>query len=140
VDSIGFGPITIVTLATDGSVEVQDVCRIAGDGANASPVSVLTHDLDAMVDDPRYREVFDASVHLPAACLACEWQFACGGGHIASRWSQQRGFDNPSVYCADFKQLFAHIHARVSGTLYLDAVKETIDEHDGRDQRGGIDH
>jgi uncharacterized protein len=128
VDAIGFGPVTIVTLTTDGSIEVHDVCRIAEDGSNNSPVSVLTHDLDDMLEDPRWRQVFDASVNLPEACRACEWQYACGGGHVASRWSTERGFDNPSVYCDDYKKFFAHAHSRVVGSLFVEPVEATSEE------------
>jgi uncharacterized protein len=118
VDSIGYGPITIITLLTDGSIQVQDVCRIAGDGSIVSPVNVLTHDLEDIHDDPLWREVWDASIKLAEPCHGCEWLHACGGGHIASRWSEDRRFDNPSVYCDDFKAILSHFWKRVESTLY----------------------
>jgi uncharacterized protein len=122
VDSIGFGPITIITLTTDGNLQVQDVCRIAGDGSIVTPVNVLTHDLEAIHDDPLWREVWAASTSLAPECRTCPWQHSCGGGHIASRWSDERRFDNPSVYCEDFKQIMSHYWARVAPTLFLEPI------------------
>ena len=51
IESIGFGPVGAATVCTDGAVEVQDVCRIAGSGSTASPVNVLTHEIDAIQRD-----------------------------------------------------------------------------------------
>ncbi|HEY2302546.1 MAG TPA: radical SAM protein [Acidimicrobiales bacterium] len=125
VDSIGYGPITIVTLLTDGSIQVQDVCRIAGDGSIVSPVNVLSHPLEAIHDDPLWREVWDASINLAEPCRGCKWLHACGGGHIASRWSDERRFDNPSVYCEDFKTILSHYWRRVEPTLYYEPIPAT---------------
>jgi uncharacterized protein len=126
VDSIGYGPITIVTLVTDGSIEVQDVCRIAGSGSTKSPLNVFTHDFDDVRRDPQWRAINAASLQLAEECQSCEWQYACGGGHIASRWSAERGYDNPSVYCTDFKQIFEHLRRRVEPTLSVEAVSARV--------------
>jgi len=41
-------------------------------------------------------------------CRRCEFASACNGGFIPFRYSAQRGFDNPSVYCSDTKKFFAY--------------------------------
>jgi uncharacterized protein len=45
------------------------------------------------------------------------------GGHLAQRWSKERGFDNPSVYCDSWKRIFDHIWARIAPTLIVDVEK-----------------
>ena len=119
-DTIGLGPIDTVTLMPDGSLEALDVLRIAGAGATASRLNVRTHALQDVQDDPVWREAYHASLRLPAVCEACELHDACGGGHLAQRWSPARRFDNPSVYCESWKRIFEHIWQRIAPTLVLE--------------------
>jgi uncharacterized protein len=42
-------------------------------------------------------------------CQDCPVVQICRGGQHAHRFSPERGFDNPSVYCADWYKLIAHI-------------------------------
>jgi uncharacterized protein len=70
--------------------------------------------------DPRWRDAFEASTHLSETCLQCEYLDACGGGHLAQRWSPERKYDNPSVYCESWKQIFDHLWRRISPTLVLE--------------------
>jgi uncharacterized protein len=120
--SIGYGPVTTVTLLTDGTLEALDVCRIAGSGVTGGRWNILSHDLEEIVRDPAWNEIFRASLDLAPLCRACDLRSACGGGHIASRWSTERRFDNPSVYCEDYKAIFGHIWKRVAPTLYTEAA------------------
>ena len=118
-DTIGWGPIETVTLMTDGSLEPLDVLRIAGDGSTSSNSSVFTNALQDVKDDWRWRQAYDASMNLCETCRQCEYMDACGGGHLAQRWSSERQFDNPSVYCESWKRIFEHTWRRVSPTLTL---------------------
>lgn len=119
--SIGGGPITSATLLTDGSLEALDTLRTAGTGATRSQLNIRNHPLQAVVDDPLWREARYASTNLPSTCRACERVGVCGGGHIASRWSVARRFDNPSVYCADILSIVEHVWDRIYPTLYYEA-------------------
>ena len=51
---------------------------------------------------------------LPAACRGCVERDTCGGGYLPHRYSRDRGFDNPSVWCADLLRLFGHIRGRMA--------------------------
>jgi uncharacterized protein len=121
-DTIGFGPIDTVTLMTDGSLEPLDVLRIAGNGSTASNSNVRANALQDVQADPRWRSAFEASTRLCDTCLQCEYLDACGGGHLAQRWSSERKFDNPSVYCESWKRIFDHIWNRIAPTLIVDFV------------------
>jgi uncharacterized protein len=119
-DTIGLGPVETVTLMADGSLEPLDVLRIAGDGSTASKINVRSNAIKEVRDDPVWREAYEASTHLCDTCLKCEYLDACGGGHLAQRWSAERRFDNPSVYCDSWKRIFGHIWQRIAPTLALE--------------------
>jgi uncharacterized protein len=119
-DTIGLGPIYTVTLMTDGALEALDVLRIAGAGSTASNANVRDNALQDVQNDPIWREAFHASMNLAEVCRKCELLDSCGGGHLAQRWSPQRRFDNPSVYCESWKRIFDHIWRRVAPTLVLE--------------------
>ena len=119
-DTIGLGVVETVTLMTDGSLEPLDVLRIAGDGSTATKMNVFSHALQDMQEDPRWLAAFRAGLDLAEPCRKCEFLDACGGGHLAQRWSPERQFDNPSVYCDSWKRIFTHLWARISPTLVVD--------------------
>ena len=121
-DTIGLGPIDTVTLMPDGSLEPLDVLRIAGNGSTASKTHVNSHAIQDVVHDPVWREAFEASTSLCETCQKCEYLDACGGGHLAQRWSAERRFDNPSVYCESWKRIFAHIWERIAPTLTVEVA------------------
>jgi uncharacterized protein len=125
-ESIGYGPTSTATLLTDGSLEPLDVLRTAGYGFTSTTYDVFSNDLQDVENDPLYQEVMNASLTLAPECEACEYKFACGGGHIASRWSAANRFNNPSVYCSDFKEIFSHAWGRVNSDLVVDYASGSI--------------
>jgi uncharacterized protein len=44
----------------------------------------------------------------PRACAGCPERSTCAGGYLPHRFSESDQFDNPSVWCADILELFAH--------------------------------
>jgi uncharacterized protein len=125
-ESIGYGPVTTLTMLTDGALEPLDVLRTARFAITTTDLNIRTHSLQDIQRDPLWREIRDASIHLAPVCEACEYRLACGGGHIASRWSRERRYDNPSVYCSDFKAIFSHAWQRMLPDLYLDKGDEKV--------------
>jgi uncharacterized protein len=123
-ESIGYRPVTTFTLLTDGSLEPLDVLRTAGTNATATSYDIFNHDLQAIQFDPLWREVRDAALTLAPVCEKCVYKSACGGGHIASRWSNVNRYNNPSVYCDDIKDIFGHIWQRIANDISQD---ETVD-------------
>jgi uncharacterized protein len=120
-DSLGHKPVTLVTMLTDGSLEPDDVLRIAGDGSTRTRMNIFEHGFHAIQADPLWREVYEASTTLPSKCQRCPYVQACGGGHIASRWSKSRRYDNPSVYCEDIKDILRHIWSRMLPDLHVES-------------------
>lgn len=118
-DSCGYGPVHTLTLLTDGSLEPLDVLRIRGDGSTSTDMNVFENKFQDVMHDPVWMEAFDASLNLCTTCRKCEFLDPCGGGHLAHRWSSERGYDNPSVYCESWKSIFTHAWSRISPTLYF---------------------
>jgi uncharacterized protein len=119
-DTIGLVRIDTVTLMPDGTLEPLDVLRIAGDGSTKTEISVFNNALQEIQLDSRWREAFNASLNVCETCRNCEYLDSCGGGHLSTRWSSDRRFDNPSVYCESYKRIFSHIWARISPTLVVE--------------------
>lgn len=50
---------------------------------------------------------------LPKSCLNCKIKHICGGGRINERFSEENGFDNPTIYCNDIKLIVSHIQNKL---------------------------
>lgn len=114
-------PVTLVTMLTDGSLEPNDVLRTAGDASTRTRVNIFEHDFHAIQADPLWREVYEASTTLASKCQSCPFVQACGGGDIASRWSQSRRYDNPTVYCEDMKDILRHMWKRMLPDIHVES-------------------
>lgn len=121
-DTIGLGPIDTITLMPDGSLEPLDVLRIAGNGSTATKTHVSSNAIKDVHNDPVWEEAYEASTRLCETCQKCEFLDACGGGHLAQRWSTERRFDNPSVYCESWKRILGHMWDRIAPTLSVEVA------------------
>lgn len=116
---VGGAPLATVSVRTDGGIEPHDVLRIGGHRQVDTGLNVMTHPLRAVLANPVWREAFDASVTLSAECRRCSLATTCGGGYVIHRFSEQRRYDNPSVYCSDLKSIYAHVGQRISQDLFV---------------------
>ena len=106
-DQFGNNPLGIVFVEADGDIEGLDFLRVCGDGAAALGLSVLRDDFEHIAEASRLhgRAIFEG-LRLPSACVECPERETCGGGCLPHRYSLDRGFDNPSIWCADIIRLF----------------------------------
>ena len=118
-ESIGLGPIYTVTLMTDGTLEPLDVLRITGKSNTITAFNVFSHELEDIKKDPLWQEIFYAGAKPCETCRSCEFYYACGGGPVSSRWSKTSRFDNPSVYCSDYKRIIEHIWNQIGKRISL---------------------
>lgn len=105
----GVEPKGLVTIATDGAFEAVDQIKSSFDGAEYTGLDVFTHTLDDVVAHESSQARITGMDALSPVCVACEHVLECGGGYFPHRYSEQTGYQNPSVYCADYKILFTHI-------------------------------
>jgi uncharacterized protein len=112
-EAAGLEPSDLVVIETDGTYEQADSLKTAFDGAPATGFDVLHHDLDVVAGHPGIGARQRGLAGLCATCQACPVVTSCGGGLYAHRFRSGHGFDNPSVFCADLKELITGIRQAI---------------------------
>ena len=126
-------PLRFVFIETDGEIEILDVLRTSSSGITDTGLNVLRNDFQQLADVSRFHsDVVFKGVPIPTGCGSCIEKSTCSGGYLPHRYSRDRGFDNPSVWCADLLKLFAHVRERLGVTveetqLRRDALAELVD-------------
>lgn len=110
---IGPDPDDLVVIESDGAIEQHDALKSTVDGGSATGMTVMTHSLD----DVLAHEAWSRVPALGPECRRCLEVAVCGGGLRAHRFDPARGFDRPSVYCADLFALIRHVRARLTRDL-----------------------
>ena len=101
----------ILIIDTDGTITKNDTLKSTSDGADRynEPWSVHSHSLEEIARTATFREHVEMQHPTARQCLRCPELSVCGGGMPLYRWSDERGFDNPSVYCTDHLFLISHV-------------------------------
>jgi uncharacterized protein len=103
-----------LVVETDGSIEALDALRVCESGINRSGLNILRNGFDDLrAGLPLVYRAVHEGFPLSPICEACHEKAICGGGYLPHRYSRARGFDNPSVWCADILKLLAHIRRRI---------------------------
>lgn len=118
-EGVGYSPVELCTVMTDGSVEAHDVLRIAGDGVTRTTFNIFEHAIDDVRNEPHWKAAREASINLCEQCRRCAFRDACGGGYLPHRFSKENGYDNPSVYCDDLYATFEHIRSALESHVYV---------------------
>ncbi|HEX2745569.1 MAG TPA: FxsB family cyclophane-forming radical SAM/SPASM peptide maturase [Streptosporangiaceae bacterium] len=100
----------VLVIETDGSWEQPDSMKTAHHGAAATAMRVTEQTVDDVSRHPQIAARQGGIDALCATCRACPVVRICGGGLYAHRYGPG-GFDNPSVYCADLKELITKVIA-----------------------------
>ena len=104
-EAIGLDPVDLVVVETDGTWEQSDALKVAYHGAAATGFNVFDNPVDAVLAHPGIANRHQGRTGLCRTCQACPVVQRCGGGLFAHRYRSGTDFDNPSVYCADLKEL-----------------------------------
>lgn len=115
-DGVGLTNYGVLIVDTDGSVTKNDTLKSSFDGADRfrEPWSVHTHRFIDVLRTVEFAEYHAMQRPSSPTCLACPELSICGGGMTLHRWSAQRGYNNPSVYCQDQKLLIRRIREEVA--------------------------
>ena len=135
-EGVGYNPVELCTVMTDGSVEPHDVLRIAGDGFTRTTFNVFDHPLDEVRNEPHWQAARDASINLAAKCRSCKFMNACGGGYLPHRFSKTNGYDNPSVYCDDLYAMFENMQTVVERSPLCEKARRRAGRNARRDGPG----
>jgi uncharacterized protein len=118
-EGVGYQAVELCTVVTDGTVEAHDVLRIAGEGTSETTFNIFDHALDEVRNEPRWKAARDASINLAAKCRQCKYMNVCGGGYLPHRFSKDKGYDNPSVYCDDLYAMYENMDEVLQQHLYV---------------------
>lgn len=116
-ESLGLEPVGLVVIETDGTLEQVDSLKAAYDGAAATGFDVFHDTLDTAAGHPGFAARRNGLTDLCETCRQCPVVGACGGGLRTHRFRTDgqtgaAGFDHPSVYCADLKELIMGIRTQ----------------------------
>lgn len=130
LDSMGYGALSTLVVLTDGKIEPNDVLRISGSDATTTDMSVFSNSLQDVTQDLVWQNAYKSSLQLSEVCQQCEYKTLCGGGHLAHRWSRERGYDNPSVYCDDYQSIYKHMWQLVAPNILIKSEQKVISLYD----------
>ena len=100
----------IVVVQSDGTVSIDDSLMPIGKWRTEIKTLHLNEvSLSEHVNSEAHRTIYRALVNVADACRSCVWLSICGGGSLENRWSSERQFDNPSVFCDGLKLFFGHV-------------------------------
>lgn len=101
----------ILTVETDGSISKNDTLKNSYEGADRfiNCWSITDHSLIDVICSQAYSDYVAAQAPTHPTCRECPILRACGGGMVLHRWSEEKRYNNPSVYCHDQQFLIGHI-------------------------------
>ena len=103
-------PNHIIVLQSDGTLKLDDSYIPASEWREGAPVvSIFDVELGDYLENPVFSEIFAMQETPPSQCESCRWVRICRGGDIENRWSSERKFDNPSVFCEGLKSFYSHV-------------------------------
>ncbi|MFG2994401.1 radical SAM/SPASM protein FxsBH, inactivated beta-hydroxylase extension form [Streptomyces sp. NPDC048257] len=113
-ESLGLAPTDLVVVETDGSLEQVDSLKSAFEGAAATGFNVFDHAFDQVAAHPGVRARQLGLAGVSDSCRRCPVVRSCGGGLYTHRYRDRNGFDNPSVYCTDLRELVDGVEGRTA--------------------------
>jgi uncharacterized protein len=99
----------VAVIESNGAIEVVDSLRACYEGITRNDINVHTHGIEALIDTPLFEVYYHSHQMVAEKCLNCPVYDFCGGGFLGNRFSYERGFDNPTIYCKDYIKLISHI-------------------------------
>lgn len=106
-EGVGTADYGILVIEPDGTVDKNDTLKVAGAGADHFDRrwSVFENGFDEILGSDEFLAYYRQQRPVSAACAGCPDLGVCGGGMVAHRWSAARGYDNPTIFCADQRHL-----------------------------------
>jgi uncharacterized protein len=118
IETFGNRPPLYAFVETDGDIEGLDNLYVCRDRLTRIGLNVRKNDFREMLDsDTIHRQAIFEGMPLAHECMSCDERETCAGGYLPHRYSHDRGFDNPSVWCQDLLKLFAHLRMRLGVTV-----------------------
>ncbi|AXT62760.1 radical SAM protein [Aquimarina sp. AD10] len=114
----------VVVVESDGSIEVVDSLRACFEGITRNEINVYKNNLEDLFEDKTFQIYYRAHDNVAEQCLNCPVFDICGGGFLGHRYSNENGFDNPTMYCKDMVRLISFIQNDILNSLPEDVVQQ----------------
>jgi uncharacterized protein len=124
-EALGLAPCDLAVVETDGSFELVDSLKTAYEGAPATGLDVFSNTFDELAAHPGVRARQLGLEGVSETCRTCTVVESCGGGLYSHRYSPERQFNNPSVYCADLQVFIDGVAERITQRTLTPAVFDT---------------
>jgi uncharacterized protein len=128
-----FGPINnssipMITISSDSSLSAVDEYASSIPEVMRTSFKAKNTKLKDFMDLPLFHMIDTAEKTLPKKCESCLWKNLCNGGPLHTRYSRANGFDQPSIYCECFNDLYAHIASYIlkNGSSTADDIMKMI--------------
>jgi uncharacterized protein len=121
VESLGLEVIDLVVVETNGDIEGLDSLKGTFEGATVLGFNVHQDSFDGAARHAMVKLRQIGIDQLCDTCRQCSVVKICGGGYLPHRYSAERGFDNPSVYCRDLENLIRHIYGSLESVVRAEA-------------------
>ncbi|MFH6944220.1 MULTISPECIES: radical SAM protein [unclassified Flavobacterium] len=125
-DSMGNKNTDVLVIETNGDIESLDVLKICGDGFTKGDANVSLTSFDEALQTPLAKIYQLSHKILSPVCKKCKVKEICGGGYLPHRFSHDKGFDNPSIYCDSLMKLIVHIQNSIISNLPEDVIQDTM--------------
>jgi uncharacterized protein len=116
-ECIGTGSNGLVIIETDGGIEPSDNLKPCGDGFTKIGFNVLNNEFDDSYSHPLIHISQQIEPMISDQCSECDLLKICGSGHLTERYDPLSGFDNPSIYCLDYKIFLYHVKHRLTENM-----------------------
>lgn len=108
-EAMSLAPVTLATIATDGSIEAVDCLKSTASGVQQLGMNVHGVSLDVAAGHRLVTLRHAGLDQLCSTCRQCRYRQECAGGYFPHRWAAIGQFDHPSIYCADLMWLIDRI-------------------------------
>ena len=114
-EGLGVTDYGIAIIETDGTITKNDTLKSTFNGADkfSEEWSIHTHRLSEVFNSEEFKQYYAMQRATSSACISCDYINTCGGGMPLHRWSDENGYDNPSVYCNDQKKIISTVRNRL---------------------------
>lgn len=110
-----FGPdnttlLPCITIFPDGKITPSDeLATIGMPEILDTGLNIKSATLAEVFQQDIFLLLQNIKVNLAAKCRQCCWQKVCCGGMSLNRYSKENKFTNPSIFCTELREIFAHI-------------------------------
>jgi len=120
-EGMGMTDFGILIIDTDGTLTKNDTLKSSFNGADrfSQKINIKDGRLIEFINSADFHDYKEMQRPISQKCLSCPILNICGGGMILHRWSDEEGFNNPSVYCSDQMYLIEYMKSSIKKLLYV---------------------